>query len=491
MKNKIYLLTAILIFALCGLAKAHPLGNFSINQYTGVEIDKHEVRLRQFLDVAEIPTFQESDAIDADRNGTLSEAELDAHLEKISPAYLKNLLVSIDDRAVEMQAVAKRIFLRKGSGNLSTLRIEWELSGEFSPENSSNVHRLKFENRNYAGRIGWNEIVAGRTAGINVFDSTVFGSGISDELRAYPAETLDAPLAEREAEFSFTRETLPAGAEPLRNRDGHATAAVQKDAFAELIAVPRITPSIIFIGLLIAFGLGAMHALSPGHGKTVVGAYLVGSKGTPRHALFLGLTVTVTHTLGVFALGLLTLFASNYILPERLMPFLNFFSGLLVLFIGLTLFKDRLFQALGCKTDGHHHHDHDHHDHHHDHPHSHGGVTHTHGGSTHTHLPPERVTWRNLLALGISGGLLPCPSALVLMLSAISLGRIGYGLVLTLVFSIGLSATLTSVGLVFLYIGRIFENRSEMASHPLVKALPVLSSLVIAGVGAVICYRSF
>jgi ABC-type nickel/cobalt efflux system permease component RcnA len=247
-------------------------------------------------------------------------------------------------------------------------------------------------------------------------------------------------------------------------------------------------------GLLLAFGLGALHAMSPGHGKTVVGAYLVGSRGTVKHAVFLGLTVTITHTLGVFALGLITLFASNYILPERIMPFLNFVSGLLVFFIGISLFKDRLLSALGYKTVAHqHHHEHgeDSHTHDGEHFHSHENESmHTHDGiHYHSHLPPEQVTWRNLLALGISGGLLPCPSALVLMLSAISLGRVGYGLILTIAFSLGLAATLTAVGLAFLYVGKLFDNPA-IGNNRLVKTLPVLSAFVIACVGAVICYNS-
>ncbi len=472
------------------------MGNFSINQYTGVEVDTSAVRLRQFLDLAEIPTFQESQNIDTDKNGSLSDAELGVYLEKISPDYIANLILSIDGKTIQVQPTDKKISLREGAGNLKTLRIEWTLTGDLPIENLKDVHKLIFENKNYAERIGWNEIVVGRVSGINIFNSDNFGSGISNELNAYPQENLNAPLAERTAEFSFTSATVPAEAKVLQNRDGHKTAAVQKDRFAELISVREITPTIIFFGLLLAFGLGAMHAMSPGHGKTVVGAYLVGSKGTPKHAIFLGLTVTITHTLGVFALGFLILFASNYISPERLMPFLSFFSGLIVLFIGLTLFKDRLLQFLGYKTDSHNHHDHvqPHHDksnshHEHDQHHAHDGLTHTHGGSTHTHLPPENVTWKSLLALGISGGLLPCPSALVLMLAAIANGRIGYGIILTLMFSLGLAATLTCIGLAFLYLGKFFENKS-LATHPVFRALPVLSSFVIACLGAVICYQS-
>jgi ABC-type nickel/cobalt efflux system permease component RcnA len=483
MRRKFYLSIALFIFASAVTTMAHPLGNFSVNQYSRIEVEKSNIKLRAVLDMAEIPTFQESQTIDTDKNGSLSEAELNSYAEKITPNYVSNLLLTIDGQSIELRPTAKNISLPMGSGNLPTLRIEWDLIGDL-PNSETAIQKLRFENKNNHERIGWNEIVVGRVSGINIFDSTAKGSGITDELKSYPQETLSSPLTERTAEFSFTSSTIPPNSKILQNRDGHVSTPVEKDKFAELIAVPEITPTIILFGLLVAFGLGALHALSPGHGKAVVGAYLVGTKGTPKHALFLGATVTITHTLGVFALGLLTLFASNYILPERLMPFLNFVSGLLVLFIGLTLFKNRLFSVLGYQSNERHHaedlHEHDN---------LPENFTHTHGGSTHTHVPPKNVTWRSLLALGISGGLLPCPSALVLMLSAISLNRIGYGIVLTLVFSFGLAATLTAVGLAFLYIGKLFDNPS-LSGNRVIQALPVFSAFVIACVGAVICYNS-
>ncbi len=515
MRVKFFLSTALFIFAFVGFAAAHPLGNFSVNQYARVEVEKSQVKLHSVLDLAEIPTFQESQNIDTDKNGSLSAEELNAYLEKITPDFIANLQLSVDGQSITLRPTAKNIELRGGSGNLQTLRAEWNLTGDFTSVQSDAVHRLQFENKNNTERIGWNEIVVGRASGVSVFDSTAFGSGVSNELNLYPSESLNAPLSERRAAFSFTSSAtaLVANVKPLQNRDGHTTSApIEKDKFAELIN-GEVTLPVMLFGLLLAFGFGAMHAMSPGHGKTVVGAYLVGSRGTVKHAVFLGLTVTITHTLSVFALGIVALFASNYILPERLLPFLSFVSGLLVFFIGLTLFKDRLFSALGWKTNGHHHHgehthshedgqfhshthdedEHLHHshsgeEHHHDHTHG-NGLTHTHGGSTHTHLPPEQISWRSLLALGVSGGLLPCPSALVLMLSAISLNRIGYGIVLTLVFSIGLAATLTVVGLAFLYAGKFFNNPS-LSNNRIVKALPVLSAFVIACVGAVICYNS-
>ena len=356
-------------------------------------------------------------------------------------------------------------------------------AGPGAPASGATAGKIHFENKNGAERVGWNEIVVGRISGINIFDSTAFGSGASEELKSYPQESLTSPLTERAADFSFTTNAVAPNSKILQNRDGHVSAPVEKDKFAELIAVPEITPTIILLGLLVAFGLGAAHALSPGHGKAVVGAYLVGTKGTPKHAVFLGLTVTITHTLGVFALGLLTLFASQYILPERLMPILNFVSGLLVFFIGATLFKNRLLPLLGYRKKEHQD------EHAHDVEDLNEDFTHTHGGSTHSHLPPKQVTWKNLLVLGISGGLLPCPSALVLMLSAISLNRIGYGIVLTLVFSFGLAATLTAIGLAFLYVGKFFDN-PNLSENRLIKVLPVLSAFVIACVGAAICYQS-
>ena len=274
-----------------------------------------------------------------------------------------------------------------------------------------------------------------------------------------------------------------------------------------------------------AFLWGAMHALTPGHGKTIVGAYLVGSRATVQHALFLGLTTTIAHTTGIFALGLVALFASQFILPEQLYPWLSAISGLIVVGLGLNLFFSRMrdnqwfsrwSSRRSQKKSAHRHlhgHDHEHeqhlhphvHDHHphphaHDHPHPHeheheahlDAHTHSHGGHTHSHLPPGTdgtpVTWRNLLALGISGGLLPCPSALVLLLSAIALGRVGFGIVLVLAFSLGLAGVLTGLGLLLVCTKRLFEGLPVQTQ--LVKVLPTLGALAIALLGAVITVRA-
>jgi nickel/cobalt transporter (NicO) family protein len=226
---------------------------------------------------------------------------------------------------------------------------------------------------------------------------------------------------------------------------------------------------------LAAFFWGAAHALTPGHGKAVVAAYLIGARGTARHAGILGLTVTLTHTAGVFVLGAVTLYLSRYILPEVLYPWLSAASGLLVLLIGLVL----LYRHLDKRPpDGRARHTHAG-------EHSHAHHTHSHDGYTHAHLPADdsRITWRGLMVLGVSGGLVPCPAALVLLLGAISLDRLGFGMVLVLAFSAGLAVVLTGIGLLMIYARKLFERFSFETRVP--RLLPIVSASIItlAGVG--------
>ncbi|MEL7521883.1 MAG: sulfite exporter TauE/SafE family protein, partial [Cyanobacteria bacterium J06553_1] len=264
-----------------------------------------------------------------------------------------------------------------------------------------------------------------------------------------------------------------------------------------------------------AFLWGALHSMSPGHGKTLVGAYLIGERATPLHAVFLAMTTTITHTLGVFALGFVTLFAARYILPEQLYPWLSLVSGSMVVVIGLNLLWQRWKrwqrsskagsqqQAKASVMSSHHHddhhhnhdhghhHDHDHgHHHNHDHHHSHDG--HSHGNHTHSHLPAavgEEVTWRRLWLLGLSAGLVPCPAALVLLLGAIAIGNPFSGLVLVLVFSLGLSVVLTALGLILVYAKQMFKQLPA-PKRAIIEWLPTASACGIVVIGAGIFTRS-
>ncbi len=457
-------------------AQAHPLGNFTVNHYARLTVGAERVKVRYVVDMAEIPAFQELQTISGKTDGAATPEQLAAYAQRAATQYGEGLELTLDDARLPLRLVRQEISLPSGAGNLPTLRLVCDY--ETAPP--APAGRVRFVDNNHADRIGWRELSVSPESGLTIFDSNAYGNSATDELKQYPQESITAPLSEKTAEFSFATGDLPANAKPLRNRDGQAFVPAARDRFAELIAAPQLTLGVVLLGLLLAAFWGGMHALSPGHGKTVVGAYLVGSRGTVKHAAFLGLTVTITHTSSVVALGLVALFASNYILPEKLLPILSLASGLLVLGIGLHLFLQRLRAALGFAPV------HDHHQHAHEH-----SALSTQHSALHSHLPPtegEAITWRSLLALGISGGLLPCPSALVVMLSAITLGRIGYGLILVLAFSVGLAATLTAIGLAFVYAGRALKERA--GNSALLKIVPALSALIIACLGAVLCYQA-
>src|SRR4051812_21276023 len=200
----------------------------------------------------------------------------------------------------------------------------------------------------------------------------------------------------------------------------------QGDYLSHLLHQGEVGWTVMLAGLAAAFLFGAVHALSPGHGKTLVAAYLVGSRGTPRHAVFLGLMVTFTHTISVFALGLVTLYLSRFVLPETITPILGSISGIMIVWVGATLLYRR---TVGRKFAA-----------------PAQGLAHDHGdGRVHTHVP-EEISVGGLIALGASGGLVPCPSALVLLLTNVSLGRGGVGLTLLVGFSAGLAGGVGAVG---------------------------------------------
>jgi ABC-type nickel/cobalt efflux system permease component RcnA len=238
----------------------------------------------------------------------------------------------------------------------------------------------------------------------------------------------------------------------------------------------------VLIGLAVAFGLGAIHALSPGHGKTIVAAYLVGSRGTFKHAIFLGGMVTFTHTVRVFFLGFTTLFLSQYVLPEKIYPVLGAISGLSIVWIGAIMLYKRAMRLRGHSHEGHSHpHDHEHvHGHLHDHAHDHD-----HGPHGHSHVPDGDVTLGSLIALGASGGLVPCPSALVLLLSSVALGRVGLGMILLVSFSAGLAVVLMSIGVLVLYAKHLLPDSEKTARHPALRLIPVFSAAIVVCIGLV------
>jgi ABC-type nickel/cobalt efflux system permease component RcnA len=402
-------------------ASAHPLGNFTINRFSRVEVSGHRLYVRYVLDMAEIPTFQ-AGRIDAR-----------AYARRIA----RNAKLEVAGKAAALVPLGTALAHPRGAAGLRTTRLEVILAG---PKLSGQAS-ISYRDDNYKDRIGWKEIVVGNA------------QSTSDELRAYPKNLLQSPLDITSVKTQLAPTSGPDVPPALSSgKTLEAPDRVADAGFSSLIGRHHLSALVILASLAAAFFWGMAHALSPGHGKTIVAAYLVGQRGTPWHAAALGAIVTATHTIGVFALGLVTLALSAFIVPEQLYPWLNLVSGVLVVAIGATVFRSR-FRRRG---------------------HAHGHTHHHH----HEHEAPSR---RSLVAVGVTGGLLPCPSALVVLLAAISLHRVAFGMLLIVAFSAGLALSITGIGLVAVFAKQVFKRASFEGR--LVRLLPAASALVILAAG--------
>jgi ABC-type nickel/cobalt efflux system permease component RcnA len=489
------------------------LGNFTINQFCGLRLEHDKIGVHYVVVYGQLPALRELHDADSNGDGVTSQLERDAHVGKLAPGFGDGLELRMDGVRIPLRAIRWASSLPTEQGGFS-LRVDVDFVAPL-PALANAPHSLAFSNRNFPDHLGWHEIVVNPEAGVAVFDTDAYATSatgaLTEALQALPEA---GPLDERTVHMRMDAAGAPPGAVALGPRPQAGLPALKLAAAAptgalasaengwitrktrtliDAISAPTLDPRVALWALLGALLLGAVHAMSPGHGKTIVGAYLIGSRGTPRHAMFLGLTVTLTHTIGVFVLGFATLYASRFIVPERLFPILSFTSALLVLGMGFLLLVQRgraashllsgrsapsslIFRPLETAT---------------------AGVLHSHGGGPmHSHLPAgapgERVTWKSLAALGVSGGLVPCPSAMVLLLAAIALNKPAYGMLLVLVFSIGLALTLTVVGLAFLYARNRFSNRTATARW--LQLLPLASAAIITLVGIGLCVaalRSF
>ncbi len=435
------LVVALVALAFAPAASAHPLGNFTINHFSRVQVSGHRIYVRYVVDMAEIPTLQKV------------------------PLTTRGLELRVNGRAVPLHVTRTALAHPLGAAGLHTTRFQAILAG---PEITA-ATRVSYRDDSYPGRIGWKEVVVGAHT-----------RSTSDELRAYPKDLLSSPLDIRSAVATLAPTNDPPPA-VLSGKALRAPDRVADSGFARLIVQGDLSFLVILASLAVALFWGAAHALSPGHGKTIVTAYLVGSRGTPRHAALLGLITTVTHTIGVFALGAVTLALSAFIVPDRLYPWINVLSGALVVIVGLAVLTGRWRSAHAHQHDHEHEHSHEHeHDHEHVDGHSHGGHHHHH------HDQPQDL--RSLVAVGISGGLLPCPSALVVLLAAISLHRVAFGMLLIVAFSFGLALTITGIGLLALFAKRAF-GRFDL-NGGLIRFLPALSALVIVVAGLAMTARA-
>jgi ABC-type nickel/cobalt efflux system permease component RcnA len=617
----------------------HPLGNFSINRYAAISVEPGAVEIRYLVDMAEIPTFQEMQ--EWQLGASPGDPQSSAYLARQAEMLGRGLRVHVDGRALALRARSQHVVFTPGAADLPTMKLAIAYR---APVDVARNHRLTYRDENFAGRLGWREVVARAAPGVVLAASSVPERDRSGELSHYPADLLDSPPQVSEADIAVdlvqaaavaevAGEPRAGGGSPasLRSRGARTIPIVEPEPaalatgraqaaesarFAALRPAPERVASpaearartaetpapgpadlikalatepggptgaaakraaapsfareasggrgtgntltdlmtrrdmgtgLLMITVATAMVLGAFHALEPGHGKTVVAAYLVGSRGTAWHAVLLGLAVTVSHTAGVFLLGAVTLYASRYVMPDRLYPWLGAVSGLAIAGVGLALLRQRWRGQPRGRGHGHEHghahpgqldvHGRDHardgdhaHDRDDDHVHGHGGDHahehgqrahdhhashdahyghghrggsaghahadhqhaggHHHGGRHHHHHVPEGpMSLRSLLAMGLSGGIVPCPGALVVLLSALAWRRLGLGIVLVVAFSVGLAAVLVAIGLLVVHARRLIGHMR--GDGPLTtRWLPLASSVVITALGALIAVQA-
>lgn len=529
--------------AVAAILYAHPMGNFSVNHYARLEVTPQGTNILFVLDLAEIPTFElmQKWGVAA---GTPAE-DLQGKAAAEAREWVRQLRISMDGRRVTPVFEGAELRLAPGAGNLPVAQIRTRLKV------AGGGGKLEYEDGTYPDRTaGWKEIVVNAGRGTTVESArpgvSERGEDRSKELTAYPQDATVAPPQDLKAVVQWSggagmvSHVVAPAAVPavsgagVREKEvqGKGKTEVAEHQAAEQAASTKVesgaagtTASTVpekesmgtvkrgdflsrtlqgkeigwglgLICIAVAFWFGALHALEPGHGKTMVAAYLVGERGTPRHALLLGGMVTFTHTVTVFLLGLITLFLSRYVRADLLSKVLGVVSGLTIVWIGALLLYRR---AKGLYKAGHGHaqdyehahvhaaHEHSHeHSHRQGHGHSHGGLSHTHDGHTHSHVPEGEISIKSLMVLGASGGLVPCPSALVLLLSAISIGRTGFGLLLLLSFSLGLALVLMATGLVVLYAKNLFPERKGGGQSVFVRVMPIISAAVILVIGIVL-----
>jgi ABC-type nickel/cobalt efflux system permease component RcnA len=521
-------------------AFAHPMGNFSVNHYSKITLTGDRIVIRYFIDLAEIPAYQEL------QQGNITAAAEDPTVVRFIAArgeeLAHGLSLAVDGKPLTLRMISSGVIFPPGAGGLPTMKMGFVYEADYPAGLDGADVSLHYSDKNYEGHTGWKEIIASSSAG-SIIKTSVPATDRSAELSNYPTDLLSSPPQNLEAALEAALPPLVVAASPLQSRAAHATSTptvsnsserkaraespslgsakvkrsvkqaeapsspqvaravpmpaadpslrlkanqqqTPRSKFTELITEQRLSLWFLLTAALIAVGLGALHALEPGHGKTIVAAYLVGSRGTARHAVLLGMIVTASHTAGVFALGVITLYASRYIVPEQLYPWLGVFSGITIACLGCHMFLRR---ATGTATD-----------------HSHApGSSHLHWlftkrpndepaeiNSVIINAGSKSVSFGQLFTLGITGGIIPCPAALIVLLSAFALHRIALGFFLIVAFSIGLAAVLIGFGMMMVY-ARRFMTHLQIDGPLTRRWLPLASSGFITILGAGLVVQAF
>lgn len=541
--RRLLAVTAATVVGVVGLAApalAHPLGNFTVNTASAVVVEPEAVRVDVVVDRAEIPTRQQFPDLD-DRTGELP-GGTDGPATELCEDVRAAARLTVDGRPVALAVSERALEFPPGAAGLRTARLTCGLRTEAGIDELAGS-AVSFELGEVSPAPGWRETTAVGD-GVDVDGSDVPTRSTTGYLREYPEEQLSSPLDVSAARFDVVGGTgvvtgtggvlggepssaLPRGADRIT------------EAFTDLVSREKLTVSFGALAVGIALLLGALHAFAPGHGKTVMAAYLVGGRGSLRDALVIGASVTVTHTLGVLVLGAV-LTVVGLASPERAYPVLGTASGVLLIGIGAFLLRsarrrpagpvralssDRVLVPAGAPTPGqepqeharHHEHDHDDHDDHahhdhdghpprdHDHDHPHDDdhqqpfAEHSHGGFRHTHaLPPAGSGIKGLLAVGLAGGMVPSPSALVVLLGGIALGRAWFGFGLVVAYGLGMAVALMATGLLLVrararveaLAARAASSRKARVATRAAAVLPTATAGLVIVVGASVLLRA-
>lgn len=507
-----------LVLLLPAAALAHPLGNFTINHFAGIRVGVDRIGLDVVIDWAEIPTFGERQRMDTDGDGQVSDAETESERQVACTSLASRLTLNVGGQALGLSVEAAGLSFPQGAGGLSTMRLVCEYLA-ILPSPLTARTAVHFADGSSPGRIGWREITV-TGDGVTISGAATPTQSVSGRLTSYPQDLLSVPLAMAGLTVAATPggPGVPAsciadafalvatptaatpgfGCAPAANRAGQAATPPLGEAPQSRVATPAgavpggvgseissllqtrdLTAPIVIASLLTAMGLGAAHALTPGHGKTVMAAYLVGTRGTAPQAVALGLTVTIAHTVGVLLLALIVLSVSR-VTPEVFNHAAGIVSGLLVVSIGGWLFLRQGFPVLRARLAPAAHRDPA--AHHESEMHSHGGVEHRHDASA-----GEPLTWRSLFALGLFGGLVPSINALIILLATLATGRAAYGVVLVVAFGVGMAIVLGGTGLGLVYASRwMARSPSTSPMGRIARLAPAITSIVIIVVGVLV-----
>lgn len=512
--------TAFWIAVPGGVAQAHPLGNFTVNHYNEVQLYPDRVELTAVLDRAEIPAAQRLQTIAS--GGSPTEEQLAAAADTDCADLSASVQVTVDGAPLSWTVRNTAMELRPGAGGLPTLRLTCELRADAALDAPAEV---TVTDTFLADRVGWREMTADGD-GVRLLDSPVPVDSVTNELRQYPVDLLASPVNVRSFAVATEpgentgagRAIAPESGDPFTN----AIAALDR-RLADLVGDRGLTPLVGLLAILLAVLLGCGHALLPGHGKSVMAAYLAARRGRSRDAVVVGATVTATHTVGVLGLGL-AISVSSSLAGDQVIRWLGVVSGLLVAGIGVAMLRGALsakraadppaVQALpepalaaamgGAPAiapirhdhgSGGHAHDHKHGHDDHDHDHRHDGWWsggHSHGPGGHADVPGSDR--KGLIGMGVAGGLVPSPSALIVLLASVGLGRTVFGVVLVLAYGLGMAGTLTAVGLLLVRLrGRMELRLGDLRRGRLLarvaRAAPMLTASLVLIVGLALVAR--